>query len=334
MRTLIAILFFAVLAGTGLATDYVTNTISGTTSNNGGATYSVATTGSNNCLLIYNGGVLTNVSTLYIGSDGGAGYNNSLVITNGGQLFTSGFRDYGYKDSAYIGGSVNATSVWNAGNTPFFINQALSHTYSNFNFTIAAYGVVTNVGGTQGFSLGFAQGYNSSSNTLTVLTNGQLWVAAGGLNVGWKYSGSLYPGGASNNVVLINGGYVNVAAGGVNVGKVGDSVTNAGVFGNSLTITNGGTLISSGPSLIGSGVGVSSANSNSVTVGNSSTWNLGSNNLTIGSGPAAGNWLTINGGIVTNASNVIVGSGTSAYGNQLIESNGATLFSAGSLTVG
>jgi len=94
-----------------------------------------------------------------------------------------------------------------------------------------------------------------------------------------------------------------------------------------VTVSNGAKLWSTVATL-----GLGSSN-NTATLFTNSTWNLLAGNLTIGSGAATGNVLTLAGGSVTNAGAVTIGNAAGAIGNSLNISNGASFYS-GNLTVG
>jgi len=72
---------------------------------------------------------------------------------------------------------------------------------------------------------------------------------------------------------------------------------------------------------------------NTVDVSADTIWNLQGGAITVGSGTATGNVLTINSGVLTNGGAVTVGSATGGNGNRLTITNGAKLF-ATSVTAG
>ncbi|MCG3150461.1 MAG: hypothetical protein PCFJNLEI_03947 [Verrucomicrobiae bacterium] len=105
------------------------------------------------------------------------------------------------------------------------------------------------------------------------------------------------------------------------------TVGTTGSGGNTLLVDDGGRLFTRGQvATIGDG----SSNNLAFVQGNSgsstSTWEAGGQGISIGNGAAAGNILVVNGGIVTNVSTLNVGASTAANANQLVITNGGTVF--------
>jgi len=275
-------------------------------------------TASGDTLIVANGVVATN----WVLKEYGAAC--ALMITNGATVHANSggtFQIGGNGGSVVVGGG-NQTSTLNMNGGEIWVGQQAA----NNNFTIDVNGVVTNVTGSLyagGVIVGWNQsGYVGISNSLTVKNGGQLWANA--LTVGYIYDTvtNLCPFG---NTVLISSGLVNVA-GAVKVGGGAGAPQIPSGSWNSLTITNGGRLNSTGATSIGGNGNVG----NSVTVvGAGSIWNLGGTSIGMDS---TGNVLTVaNGGMITNASQVLVDT-SSTVNNSIIVTNGGRIL-GGSLQV-
>ena len=161
---------------------------------------------------------------------------------------------------------------------------------------------------------------------------------------------------ANGTLALTNATLISKAdtlAGAINVGTaagdvnrqmtVANSTLNCGLItvgGNATAVNNQMTVANSTVSSVGLNIG-NGGNSNTVTVGQGTIWNV--NNTMLAVGVNVGNTLIIDGGTVTNHSgNEYVGNGSAASGNQLIIRNGGKLFKGsgspdmfvGGLTVG
>ena len=320
---------------------------------NGGATFFVGNTGTNNSLRIQSGGVLTNVYDGIIGNESGANNNQATVTDPNSAWFNS--RD------VYVGnnGSGNLLTIINGGlvsNTFGYIgygagasNNAVlvsgtgsvwnnrGHLYvgyygSSNQLTIQSGGVVNNI---NGYISSFA---GANNNAVLVSGTGSVWNNSGGLFVGhndssnqltiqsggvvnsaYGYIGS--NAGANNNTVLVNGtGSVWNNSGHLFVGYSGSS--------NQLTIQSGGVVNNEytgyiSPVYIGYNAG---ANNNAVLVsGTGSVWNNyrglyvgysgSSNRLTIQSGGVVSNTYGIIGFDVGANNNAVLVSGTGSVWN-------------------
>lgn len=248
------ILFFASLAfgGAIYAEDNTRVEIIGYLTNTGGGSFTVGSTGTNNTMIISNGGVLingvgyvgstasasnnwavvtgegsiwTNTSTFNIGA---AGSFNQLTITSTGKLVTTG--------SAYVGGvsgGRNNTLVVSDGGT--WDARGAEQGMGVANGGHANQMIITN-GGKVANNAAFYIGYIAGANGQSVLVSGSGSV--------WSnYSGITYVGyNTSSNQLTINDG-------GLYVGYlwVGSA---AGVSGNVVNVTSGGTIeIPSGASM-------------------------------------------------------------------------------------
>ncbi|MCE9559031.1 MAG: hypothetical protein K8R88_08780, partial [Armatimonadetes bacterium] len=312
-------------------------------------------------LLVLTAGTMTNVGTVAIGN-GALNSNNSLVLSNGAGFFSGAVTigQSGASNNTFLAGSRGLMSTVSNGLI------TVGSTASGFNQMTA-----TNVAlQSSGLSLGVSSSnnlvrvlantsWNMLGSGLTVgsgaSTGNILSVTAGSLtNVGATVfsgignsliitnGGSFYGGnvtvgvgvGSSNNLYKIDGGALGsiVSNGLITVGTNGANY-------NVLSITNA-TVVSSGNLTIGlSGTqGGSHTNSGFILAG--ATVNLLSNDVGVGRGvvnisvgASTGNTLTVNGGIITNGAQVVIG-GSASANNTLILTNGGRLFSTGIATVG
>jgi len=268
-----------------------------------------------------NKSVVTNFTMVQI-----LGSNNSLTLTNaaklylvplnaGGPLNNIGSSDISSNNTlSILAGSffsdLSARPVWILG----YSNQLVVNggTYTNANSGSALSGGVL-IGGTGSgvtvtnglfSSFGVAVGiYNSiqfgTNDFFNVLGGGTANLNNASLNVGGS-------GGGSNSVTVNGGILTNVAL--VTVGATGSgfntmTVTNAKVWTTDLTIGSG-------------------ASNNAVNVQANAVWNLLGNTVTIGTGAATGNVLTVSsGGVLTNASTVTISS------SNVLNLQGGSLFS-------
>jgi hypothetical protein len=233
----------------------------------------------NNQILISNGGVVTNASSLVTGSGGSDG--NNVEISNGGKLYLTGAADsrigngaggnWGNNNTVLVTGT---DSLWNGG------SNVLNLGYAGFSntVTVAAGGVMTNTF--------LYVGRSAASGNSIVVTNGGKVYASGndsfvayatggysnrihvtGVGSLWDNGGKLlYLGGtlgaATGNTMVVSAGGVvrNVSDLRINTGAVGHNdndvrVTDGGVLeaaiiriggasriNGTLTITDGGVL--------------------------------------------------------------------------------------------
>jgi len=252
-------------------------------------------------VLTIDSGVLTNVGVVTIGSGGNAA-NNSLIVTNGGDFFsgtvTVGSGANSSNNAYSLGGSGGAVTVSNGLIT-------VGNNGSGFNQMTATNATVK--------SAGLTIGNGSSNNTVTVQSG-----------VVWNFLGSaLTFGNGTGNVlsVVADGTSVLTNIGGITMNDTGRSlfITNAtgsrnlilgsagsflignnSGFGANLLVISNQTYTSSAASIIGNG-----SSNNAVTILASTLWNGGAANITIGTGAATGNVLTLNGGIISNVGTVI-----------------------------
>jgi len=249
---------------------------------------------SNSVTVTGSGSIWSNDNNVIVGNVSGSDFN-SILITNGGRLYSSGVLTVG-------GGNSNSVLVSTGGSLQA---SALSIVGGTGNAVTVNGGIITNV---TTVTVGSGAG---AGHSLIVTNGGQLF-ARTSIVVGTS--------GSSNNTFRIIGGtasstIVTTTPGLTLALTIGD--TGSGY--NSMTISNA-KLFTSSTATIGSG-----SSNNTATVLRNAIWNLGANNLTIGSGAATGNVVTINGGIITNVNTVTVGSdGTS---NQMTIANAGKVVS-------
>ncbi len=304
----IFIVFFTIVsfAVVARAEDNTITTISGTTSNNAGASYTVGSSGTNNVLTISSGGQLTNVDRGYVG-DAASASNNAALVTGLSSLWlcTNGF---------YVGNNGSGNRL-----------------------TIASGGVVSNASGNIG-----ANGVSAGSNTVLVTGAGSVWQNGSDLTVGGNGLGNsltVSNGGvvfnvngtignaasASNNAVLVTGaGSVWQNSGQLYISYSGSS--------NSLTIANGG-VVSNTVGYIGRAA--YSSNNAVLVTGAGSLWQ-NSSDLNVGYHYTnSGNSLMITGGGVVRNVNGIIGSLAGANNDAaLVTGAGSVWQNSGYLCVG
>ena len=260
--------------------------------------------------IMVNSGIFSNASA----SRSGTGADLSVIVTNGGKYFTTSYWQlYTGKMTLDVAGS-NSVFEASGGLSPLGILQF-------------------NASATDGGRIVISSTAGSGMTGSTVrLTSGGSWlgnyVVYGSTNTLWVSGTNAVTGARSqlnyNNSALAWSGYSNL----VYVGD-GGQVTNlttftmSGTYG-SLLITNGGQLFSRSTATIGSG-----SSNNWVDIGgNGALWDLGNQNLTIGSGAATGNWVRVaDGGTLRNGTVAfdVNGGNTTNFGNYIqLESNSTT----------
>ncbi|MEI8063000.1 MAG: hypothetical protein WCH84_02945, partial [Verrucomicrobiota bacterium] len=288
---------------------------------NGAALYSTsATIGSglslSNAVVVTGGGsTWTNTGTLVIGSGAGASLN-TLTVTNGGLYVGGGAITVG----TGAGANSNSLNVFGTDSANTFSNNGLitvGSTGGNNNTM-----TVTNVAV---FSTGLWIGNGSRNNTVTIDTN--TWNFGGGaLQIGSATGASV----ASNNVFNYVDSSQLTNLGGVSLYDTGDmlyltnrNLTTGGGLNLGAPGLGNNTLILSNQNYTGNAVsviGLGSSN-NALTILQDTVWNAGGQNITVGSGAATGNVLTVNGGLITNAGYLSF----SGNYNTLLVTNGGVL---------
>jgi len=324
--------------------------------NNSGLDIFVGTLRATGNVLVINGGVLTNVGAMRVGTGtGGGATDNSLIITNGGQLFSVGKSFMGGRGSLQNNSNTilvaGGGALWDFGGTGGGLDIAdQQNAASSYNTLIVdGLGVqggakLTNmsVSGTSANALSIGLGASflpSDYNTLILANGGEIFITLGHTEVG---------GGPNNNRMIVDGGTFQ-SGGGLTIGRGASAPAALGIGDtNSLLVTGGGyvsvTRLSVGANhLRTSTAGMPSA-SNTITVaganalGSNSIIQLNGGSFDIGNGIGSTNNRVIIGlgGVITNAGIVGIGASTrsgGAFDNGLIVTNGGRFFS-GSVTVG
>ena len=249
----------------------------------------------NNNLLVTAGGSLVGGSAITLGQNAGAN-NNSFTVAGGST--SNGLITVGMS-----GGNYNAMLVTNASvlSSGLFIgNVADSNTV-----TVQADVTWDLLSGQLSFG-------NGTGNTLVVAPSSTV-TNVGGLGLlGRGLSFML-----TNNILMGDG--VDVLTARVYLAGGSLTVGTTGLGDNSLTISNQ-TFRTGAASLIGNG-----ASNNVLTILANTVWDGGAAGLTIGTGAATGNVLTVNGGSATNNGAVVIGASAAADGNSLVITNGGQM---------
>jgi T5SS/PEP-CTERM-associated repeat protein len=299
---------------------------------------------SNNIAIVTDAGsVWSNISSLTVGD---AGSFNQLVITNGGQVFSaSGVIGNGATGNSNLVIVTDSGSRWNSSGTltvggAGFYNQLVitnagqilaggvivGSTGSGYN-TLTAHSVTNS-------SMGLSIGRVSSNNTVA-LTGNSVWDLQGGALV-WGSNGV-------GNVLSLSAGSILTNVGGVTLGDSGTTMyltnhqialsgggLNVGVPGsaNSTLVVSNRTITSGASSTAGNG-----SSGNLLTILPNTVWNGAGQTITVGSGSATNNTLSIEGGMLSNAA-LTVGSSAGSVGNNVtVTGSGSTLY-GGAFTVG
>jgi len=305
-----------------------------------------AVTGGSNNTFISLGATVTNANGLIVGATAGwdswGNNNNTVIFTNGGgfymttvgNIFVGGERP----DQQFGGGSGNTvilsnSVLWGANGQGSSIGIASS----NNTMTLLANTVWNNSG--LGLGIGMrGVGYTAASPGVSnaLIINGAVVSNFSYVSVGFGIGSSGNRLEISNSGILSNFTHLTVGSG-------------SGANGNSVVATNGGRLFQRlGDFSVGNGgnnntvilsnsvLNVNSQNiaigtgssSNTVTLLGSTVWNntfsTGAR-LTVGTGAAVSNALTINSGIISNVEKIFVGTTAGAHYNSLTITNGARL---------
>ena len=311
----------------------------------------------NNVLVSGNGSVWSNLNDLSVGLSGSG---NTLVVASSGVVYC-GNGVIG-SNSAAIGNSVLVTDAGSAWSNRLALTVGCFGSANNL--------VIINggwlVSGYSKLALSNYVGYASDNNRVLVSGTGSVWTALNPINIGYQGSANsliisnggqvadplgavgFATGSASNTVLIMGMGSTWTNSGNVFVGYSGT--------GNSLTITNGGRVLDS-TAYIGYSAG--SSNNTVMFTGTGASWNHrgglilgysgGNNRLLMTDGSVMGggrdqspSYLGVNssssnnsalvtgaGTVWSNSSSFFVGNAGS--GNSLVVSNGAHLFSFGTV---
>jgi len=268
--------------------------------------------GRNNSLVISDGGVVSDLSTILLGGRGGqvggVASNNTITVTDPGSRFVAG--------PLMIGGD----------------GAGVNRTNNSFNGITVSNGAFMT-------SASARLGQTSDSSALHGGNNSN-YVVVTGLGSAWTNTGLLIIGNTNmvGNYVSVTDGAKYVGGGAVTVGYGGSSnrlevigTANASSFSNNALITVGqnrggyNSMLITNAQVLSTTLTVGNAGSsnNSVTVNGTTLWNLQGNLLTVGGAAASNNTLTINAGAsVTGVTRVAVGATATAYNNAVLVNGG------------
>ena len=302
----------------------------------GGGSVSANNPGTNCLVRVDQGGLITNVTSIYIG--GNANVNdsncvaNSFIITNGGQVFSTGTNVIGilngcHTNYATVGGGTG-NSLWNLGNRSLTIgNNAMA---TNNSTTLFGGGVITNVSS----------------------------VILGGANSLLNFNGGTLAAGGNGNLIATNANTLNatnyVQTGGAVIDSVTYNVTNVLSMlqdptspGGGLTKLGGGTLtllgtntytgqttISAGTLMVNNNATINTGllTLNGGTLSNSASCTLtNAVNLNAAStvGVASGQTLTFSGMVTNTSSLTLAGSGTLLLNGNFAAATGTLTVNSG-----
>ncbi|MBI5774055.1 MAG: hypothetical protein HZA89_09975 [Verrucomicrobia bacterium] len=297
---------FIVLAGFSLAAEDNTLTVLDGTGTSVGGPFTLGATGTNNFLLLTNGGRLTNTHA-FIGSNTTAN-GNVVVVTGTNSLWQ-------------INGSINGSNTighFGASNQLFILNG----------------GAVVNSNGTIGALA------SASNNSVTVAGTGSQWINQGLLRVGNAgqfnqlriTDGGLVASvtariGVSNSAIS---NLVEVSGAGSRWLNSGSLTLGTGGAGNQLLIAGGG-FVSNGVVTVGA---TASASNNFISVaGSNSLWLINGSN-TIGANSSFNRILVSDGAVVQNVRGYI-GGNTNSFSNQVVVTGtGSRWENSGALALG
>jgi T5SS/PEP-CTERM-associated repeat protein len=290
----------------------------------------------NNQILISNGGVVTNASSLVTGNGGSDG--NNVEISNGGKLYLTGAADsrIGNGSGGNLGNNntvlvTGTDSLWNGG------GNVLNLGYAGFSntVTVAAGGVMTNTF--------LYVGRSAASGNSIVVTNGGKVYASNESNVGYAHgaysnsiqvtgAGSLWDNGGKllyigGNGLVVTGNTMVITAGGVvrNISDLRINNVTAGQNDNDVRVTDGGVLESA---IIRIGLASTTNGTLTITDGGVLQFLQATPNVIINNA-AGGNALVMDGGIlsfrgITNANVAAAYSAWTWSGTNTFRLNAAT----------
>ena len=288
--------------------------------------------------VVVNGGSLNIGLGLTIGNGTNAnlGVNfNSVTVSNGGSLTVLG----AVKVGSGAGASNNSYNVGGFGTPSAVTNGAITVGDSGGGFNTMT---VTNANlWSTGLIVG---GNNSSNNTVTIQDAASTWNFGGGAITVGSLNGTGANGATGNQFIAASAGTYGLSnIGGINLYSANNSLFLSnqnlaasisalnlgapGLGGNSLTLSNQAFTASAA-----STIGKNSSNNTLRVVGPTTSWNLGGNVFYVGTGTATGNVVTIDGAAVSGVSTVLVGDVGS--GNSLIITNGGQLTTTGRSQIG
>ena len=292
--------------------------------------------GNGNSLTVDNLGMVTNVSTINVGtsSGGNSSTNNSIVITNGGQLFSTGASTIGANGS---GNSVNSNYVnvagggarWDIGaatlaigttaTTGNWMNVASGGVLTNGNVLLGGVGSTLNLGGDA-----YLSKVNLASNDAQVVfTGGTLHATANGTLLYGAGFGTI------NSSATIDARYAvtNTApltgAGSLIKTGVSNLVLSANNTYRGVTTVNQGVLMLSATGSISNSAQIVVSSNSTLDVSLVAGFTVASNQVLTGSG-------TVTGG-VTVASGGILGAGDTGSAPGTLTINGGLTLAPGAV---
>jgi len=302
------------------------------------------------------GALVTNVSQLIVGPDNTS--NGTMLMTNGAQVFATsvlvGNSTGGANNNNLlkIVGGAGVTSVLKAGGGSVIVGYMGGNGgIQNNQLFIGAGGILTNAGSMWvGYRPGGGQ-YNGFGGQQLVVTNGGQLFTTGNSGISYDNSGGSLSGDGPSTATIGGTNSVNgvrslwdLGGGNLTVGFYGGSqyninnrlmVTAGGILTNAGIITIGGgntrtyqnSMIVSNASVSSTGLTIGNASSsNTVTVSDNSSWNLGGGSITNGIGAATGNVLMVSASVLTNVNALTVSSGAGASNNAVVLSPGGRIY--------
>ena len=261
-------------------------------------------TANNNGVTVADGGIMTNMPWINLGSKGNGNY---LVVTNGGQVST--------KDMLYLGASAGANSNWVYVGSTTGTNSLLSLSQYDLEIGCAANTgnrVMVDQGGVMNVNRYLLVGYGANAvGNYMIITNGGLVVSLDSYVGGWN-------GGASSNFVVIASSTASNSVWNL-VNKPLYIGNNAGENGNYMNVFGGGMATNISTLTVG-GNATASGNYFNLSGGGLLEINTG---ITMGTGPGSNNTLTNQGGILQFTT--LTPSITTNAGGNVIVMNGGTL---------
>lgn len=274
--------------------------------------------GSGQTVVVSNGGIITNS---YIAIPG---TNNQLILTNGGSFFqyTNSYVGVtGSRADSLLIGSTNAViSLYNGGLVALGIGASGSNASYN-QIVVGSGGVVTNVRNI--YIGGSGSGNINDSYNQLIVTNGG-WASNGSLTyIGYSTNDN------SNSIVITGEKSYFFASGSIYVGYP------SGInYGNSLSVLNGGNLSNVATTILAntnSYLNISAGNAyvSSILLSNTTTTlQMSNNGITNGAVIALSKGL-----LVTGSGKILLNGGGELDANGFIVTNTVSISGAGSLTV-
>ncbi len=239
-------------------------------------------------VLVSDAGSLWSNATLNVGVAGNGGA--AVIVSNGANL-TAGAIAVG----SAVNSSNNVLNIGGQGSRSFATSGVLTVGASG-----GGYNVMTVTNANLDTTGAVTLGNGSSNNTINVYSNGIWNLHSQSLTVGL--------GGATGNLLNVIGG----------------TVTGATAFIVGTTGSGNNTVFATNAILASTSMTVGNSTSNNTVTANNSQWRVGGA-ITVGSTLGTGNVLTVNGGAMTNATTLTVGTGAGSYGNTMVISGGANV---------